>query len=758
MTMKTYITDSRSLTDSAGTCFVAVTTAGNDGHRYIPELYGRGVRDFVVSHHPVGDYHEASFTVVPDTVAYMRETARRHRDTLDGTTVIGITGSVGKTTVKEWLYRSLADRRGVSRSPRSFNSQIGVPLSLLGVHPGDRLAIIEAGVSQSGEMQLLEPVVRPHVGILTPITDEHDAGFESRRAKIAEKLSLFAGSTDVIYPSQPDVEAVIAGAGLTARLHPYDPSQPERILDIIASLGLPAVELAAPERRWHGDVSTRFEIMDGFNDCRIVRDRFTPDIHTLRTALDFMRRQQTPSRTNTLILCPLTDTPGEEDAAGVARMATQYGIDRLILVGTDAPVPFDGIGRVERYGDVAAFIDTTSTDAFGHELVMIYGAEDDVRAVSAFMERQQHETVMEVNLNAMTHNFNLFRSLVRPDTGIICMLKADGYGTGSYQAARTLQSQGAAYIAVAVVDEGVSLRKDGITMPLIVLNPRAENTKTMFEFGLEPEIYSPEMLAKFSRYARAAGYTGFPVHLKFDTGMHRLGFTPDDISAITDLLNSDRSLRAATMFSHLATADCPDMDDYTRYQLDMFDSIVREMRRRLDYDIKAHILNSTGIFRFAGHQYDYVRLGIGLYGERTLDDGTQDALEPVSALYSVIISIKHFKAGESIGYSRRGMLGRDSIVATVPIGYADGLNRHLGNGAASFMINGRCCPIVGNVCMDICMVDVTDLGEDGCCVGDRVEIFGPDIPVSELSDTLGTITYEVLTSVSPRIKRLYYRE
>ncbi len=754
--MRIYLTDSRSLTDPAATTFVALVTAGNDGHRYIPRLYQQGVRRFIVSRMPEQEMPDAEIVLVDDTATELQRIAASHRSTLTDTKVIGITGSVGKTTLKEWIYRSLADKSDVARSPRSFNSQIGVPLSVLAVSPADRLAIIEAGVSRKGEMSRLQNVVRPDIGIVTPITDEHNDGFDSLDQKIDQKLSLFADCPLLIYPDDPRVSAAVDRLEYNGIRLPY----PAGDMSVAVKKALDAAA-EKYERIVTPDISTRFEIFDGFNDCCIIRDRFTPDSANLDAALDFMHRQQTPIRTNTLIL---TRTVDNADITKSLTTITRRGIDRLILIGYGDDTPMtdtinDAGITIQTFASIEDFLSTVSTDTFDHELMLIYGDDERIDSITSYFERQQNETLLEVDLNAVVYNFNLFRSLVTPDTGIICMLKADGYGAGSYQLARTLQSQGAAYIAVAVIDEGVSLRKNGITMPLIVLNPRAANTKTMFEYGLEPEVYSLDTLSDLSARARKLGYKDFPVHLKFDTGMHRLGFVTQDIPKIVEIINRDCSLKVASVFSHLATADCLDMDNYTEAQLKLFDTIVTDVRNALpDHKIKAHILNSTGTFRYPEHRHDMVRLGIGLYGQPTVKGPMQPDLRPISALYSVIISLKHYKQGETIGYGRQGVLTRDSIIATVPIGYADGLNRHLGKGVGKVAINGRRCPIVGTICMDICMVDVTDLGENGCSVGDRVEIFGKNISVSEIADELQTITYEVLTSISSRVKRVYYRE
>ncbi len=507
-------------------------------------------------------------------------------------------------------------------------------------------------------------------------------------------------------------------------------------------------------------VTTRLEVIEGVNNCLVIYDNYTSDLHSLAPALDFMNRRPRGNRTTTLILSDVMHEalPPSKRYKAVADLARRRGIDRVIGIGEE-------ISANSRYfnsqaiffPDTAAMLDAMGPDDFHDEMILIKGAPGfSFERVSDMLEARQHETVMEVNLDAMVHNFNLFRAMLKPTTGIVCMVKASGYGAGSYELARSLQSQGAAYLAVAVLDEGVELRRAGITMPIMVLNPRVVNYRTLFAYNLEPEIYSFDILHEIISAAENCGLTDYPVHIKLDTGMHRLGFLEKDIPEITDILRRQKAVRPVSVFSHLAAADDPMMDDYTLSQFEYFDRCTDLLQRGFNHYIMRHILNSTGISRFPEHQYDLVRLGICLYGIATMHDGSQDELRPVSSLYTTVISIKEWPAGTTVGYNRRGLLHRDSVVATIPVGYADGLNRHLGNGHHSVMINGTLCPIVGSICMDACMVDVTDCSE--CHVGDRVEIFGPEIPVDTIAETLDTIPYEILTSVSSRVKRVYYRE
>ena len=506
-------------------------------------------------------------------------------------------------------------------------------------------------------------------------------------------------------------------------------------------------------------VGTRLNVIEGVNNCLLIYDAYTSDFHSLSPALDFMNQRATKSHTTTVILSDVMHETmgGERLYKSIARLLKQKGINRVIGVGEEISKHKALFGEnATFYPSTSAFLLSTTTADFKNELILIKGASHfHFESLSDVLEAKQHETVLEVNLDAVVQNYNFYRSRVKPETGIVCMVKASGYGAGSFELAKTLQSQGAAYLAVAVLDEGVDLRKAGIAMPIMVLNPKVGNYKTLFTYRLEPEIYSFDILDEIIKEATKFGITDYPVHIKLDTGMHRLGFLEEDMPRLVEKLKNQNAIKPRSVFSHLATADCLDMDDYTLSQFEYFYRCCDVLQQGFDFHIMRHILNSTGITRFPQHQCDMVRLGICLYGIPTVDDGSQDDLRPVSSLHSVIISIKEWKKGTTVGYSRKGVLKRDSRIATIPIGYADGIDRHLGNGNADVLINGHRCPTVGNICMDICMIDVTDVP---CKVGDAVEIFGENITVMELAERLDTIPYEILTSVSQRVKRVYFRE
>ena len=796
------LTDSRSLIYPSESLFFALRTSNNDGHRYIEELYGKGVRNFVVERVPdsLKDAADVNFLVVDDVKSALQTIACRHRDRFD-VPVIGITGSRGKTTIKEWLYQLLQSDFRIVRSPRSFNSQIGVPLSVWEMNDDIDLGIFEAGISMPGEMQSLQRMIKPTIGILTNVGSEHAEGFESMLEKCREKAGLFVDCDRLIYcDDDPLVKKVMdeefgdkercawsfkdsgcrlyvkhveKGDGSTVIDYVYDnrlnsvtipftaDSDIENAIHCIAVMSLLGVsdEVIAERMSRLTPVGTRLNVMEGVNNCMLICDAYTSDYHSLNPALDFMGRRMTADRTSTVILSDVMHEDMDSDALyrSIAELLQNRHIDRVIGIGPEISRHASCFGGDAKfYRSTDEFLSETTTSDFDHELVLIKGAGDfRFDRIVDILEARQHETVLEVNLDAVVHNFNNFRAQVRPTTGIVAMVKASGYGAGSYELAKTLQSQGAAYLAVAVLDEGVDLRKAGITMPIMVLNPRVVNYKSLFNYRLEPEIYSFDILNEIIREGRRYGITDYPVHIKLDTGMHRLGFLESDMTELVRVLKSQNVIKPRSVFSHLAAADCPELDDYTRRQFEYFARCCEQLQGAFDYHILRHILNSTGITRFHEYQYDMVRLGICLYGIPTLTDGSQGDLKPVSSMHTAIISIKEWEAGTTIGYSCKGVLHRKSRIATIPIGYADGLDRHLGNGRMSVWINGHRCPTVGNICMDICMIDVTDAS---CAVGDQVEIFGNNISVMEIADVLGTIPYEVLTSVSSRVKRVYYRE
>ena len=796
------LTDSRSLTYPDETLFFAITTPSGDGHKYVRELYDAGVRNFVVSHIPaeMKDVDDANFIQVASVIDALHRLAGHHRAKFS-IPVIAITGSYGKTTVKEWLNQLLQDDLVITRSPRSYNSQIGVPLSVWNLDTSTQLGIFEAGISLLGEMKRLKDILKPEIGIFTNIGTAHSSGFESVEEKCREKASLLDGCRCVIFnadnemirsavPSAPDtlgwsftdsnaplfisdmtvgetetsISYVYKGGvrqalriPMTAR---YDVENVIHCLAVMLYLGF-APEVISSRIEKLTPVGTRLEVIEGVNGCLLVHDSYTSDFNSLLPALDFMRRRATDERSSTAIVSDLMDgsIDPEKTYRMMADLLVRAGVKRMIGIGPELK-RHAGCFTIDTqfYDSTDDFLAKTSPRDFNKELILVKGAPSfGFGRICEMLEARQHETVLEINLSAVVDNFNAIRSRIHPTTGIACMIKASGYGAGSHELARTLQAQGATYLAVAVHDEGAELRRAGITMPILVLNPIVENFHAIFADNLEPEINNIDFLRTLIAEAERYDVCEFPVHIKIDSGMHRLGFRKEDLPEVIEVLKSTDRVVPRSIFSHLCAADDPMEDDYTQMQFDYFDSCCRELLAAFpERKILRHILNSTGITRFPEHQLDMVRLGIGLYGIKTMHDGSQDDLRPVSSLYTVIISLKKWPAGTTIGYNRRGVLKRDSVIATIPVGYADGINRHLGYGNACMIVRGSKCPTVGTICMDACMIDVTDVPD--VRVGDRVEVFGETVPVETLAETLETIPYEVLTSISQRVKRVYYRE
>lgn len=805
-TVSQLLTDSRSLNNPAETIFFAIKTANNDGHNYIAPLYQKGVRNFVVNRidNVTREMRDANFLIVPDTLEALQTLATSHRRRFN-IPIIGITGSRGKTTVKEWLNQLLADDYKIVRSPRSYNSQIGVPLSLWDIDENTTLAIIEAGISTTGEMDNLQAMIRPTIGIITNIGNEHNEGFASMNEKAREKAKILNSCESIVYCAddplvtatiRPLLEVDVAheyawstkdsprcavliknvnkGAKESSITYTYEgeehtfttPFTADRDLENVATclvvmcvLGINP-EVIAERMAELTPVGTRINVIEGVNNCTVIADGYTSDYNSLTPALDFMIRRSNPTQDNTVILSDLMPEAFSADELyiRVSELLKSKHIKHLIGIGPDMchyGRYFSSI-NAQFFGSVAEFLDKKSAGDFDDETILVKGApEFEFGQILDLLEAKQHQTVEEIDLNAVAHNFKFFRSFLKPQTKAVGMVKASGYGTGSYEIAKTLQDAGCDYLAVAVQDEGVDLRKAGITMPIIVLNPSVVNYKAMFTHHLEPEVYSVEECKELIKEGAKYGAHEFPVHIKIDTGMHRLGFTKEQLPALISLLKSQEVIKPASMFSHLCVADEPSQDAYTMQQFAYFEECTALIQAEFSHYILRHILNTTGIVRFPQKQFDMVRIGIGLYGIKTMADHSEDALKPVSSLHSVVISIKEWPAGTTIGYGRHGVLHRPSRIATVTIGYADGFDRHFGNGNANMWVNGTLCPTVGNVCMDAVMIDVTDAQ---CQIGDTVEIFGEHIPIEALSEVRDTIPYEILTSVSPRVKRVYYRE
>lgn len=801
-TISILLTDSRRLSFPEATLFFALPTKTNDGHRYVQDLYKLRVRNFVVSR-MLPEFErmtDANFLLVKDTLRALQKLAIHHRKRFS-IPVIGITGSNGKTVVKEFLYQLLHHEFDIVRSPRSYNSQIGVPLSVWEMNEKNTLGIFEAGISQPDEMEYLQPIIAPTIGVLTSIGEAHQENFISLNQKCQEKLTLFTDSEAIIYDgdnvfisnaiesaclshkaiawSRTDTEAplyiesvekraedtvircTLLGFDKTYVIPFTDDASIENVIHCLAvMLYLKPTSVNDEAKFAHLEpVEMRLDVKEGINNCLLINDTYNSDINSLDIALDFQQsRKVAKELKSTLILSDIlqTGTLPKSLYKKVVDLIERKKVDRLIGIGRDLKEYaslFPEKLEKEFYRTTDEFIASPSIRQFQNELILLKGSRHfHFERISELLEKKVHETILEVNLSAIVHNFNVYRSKLKPETKMVCMVKASGYGVGSYELAKTLQEHHCDYLAVAVADEGAALRKEGITIPIIVMNPEFSSFHTLFEYNLEPEVYSFRLLDAMIRETERRGIVSYPVHIKIDTGMHRLGFQPDEVPALCERLQAQSGVRVRSVFSHLVGSDSYIFDDFTHEQIGKFQRAAAALEEGLGHKVIKHILNTGGIERFTEYQMDMVRLGIGLYG---VSASGMAGLQTVSTLKTTILQIQHVPAGDSIGYSRRSYVSRDSRIAIIPIGYADGLDRHFSNGHGEVVIRGKRCPIIGNICMDACMVDVTDCDAEE---GDSVIVFGEELPVEELSDRLKTIPYEILTSVSPRVKRIYYLE
>ena len=797
------LTDSRSLAFPETTLFFALRTPVGDGHKYIPDLYRRGVRNFVVGTVPENyetDYPDANFLRVLSPLKALQRLAERHREEYV-LPVIGITGSNGKTVVKEWIYQLLMLSMNVTRSPRSYNSQVGVPLSVWLLDERSRIGVFEAGISQPGEMQALRAIIQPTIGVMTNIGPAHQENFSTIQEKCHEKLLLFKDAKVLIYNAdEPVVAESVHDFGFGGQLFGWsrkdenatvfvraiEPTEDGKTriayffngtaasytlpfadeasiqnsitaLCVCLYLGLTPADIARRMALLE-PVAMRLEVVQGVRGCTLINDAYNSDAAALDIALDFMNRRakEQAAKGRTLILSDIFQTgiPAEELYAKVAEMLKSRGVERLIGVGPAISAAHTLFSiKKSFYPTSEALLESGELDTIHDEIILLKGARNfGFEQIAKALSLRVHETTLDVNLEAIAENLHFYRSFMKPETKLTCMVKASAYGAGSVEIAKTLQERGVDYLAVAVADEGAELRRAGITAGIIVMNPEMSAFGTLFEYELEPEIYSFNLLDALIRAARRQGITDFPVHLKLDTGMHRLGFNPKtDIPVLIDRLSHQRALIPRSVFSHFVGADSDGFDDFSEKQFKLFDEASRTLQASFPHKILRHICNSAGIERFPERHLDMVRLGLGLYGIDPIDNRV---LHNVATLRTTILQIRDVPAGDSIGYSRKTVLDRPSRIAAIPIGYADGLNRHLGNHHGYCLVNGQKADYVGNICMDVCMIDVTDIP---CREGDSVEIFGDALPVTVLSDLLGTIPYEVLTSVSNRVKRVYFQ-
>ncbi len=791
------LTDSRSLCFPEETLFFALKTKRNDGHRYIPELYKHGVRNFVVDTLPANlkDFADANFLRVDRPIRALQRLAAKHRDRFD-VPVVGITGSNGKTVVKEWIYQLVGPDKVVTRSPRSYNSQIGVPLSVWLMNEHTELGVFEAGISEMGEMEALRPIIRPTIGVLTNIGGAHQENFSSLQDKCMEKLQLFKDCDVLIYDADNELISTCVSKSLfTSREIAWSKRDAERPLFIeridkddkgttvhYRYLGLhrqyriPFIDDASVENSLHclavslylmlspetiaermprlEPVAMRLEVKEGKNGCVLINDSYNSDFASLDIALDFMaRRSEDKGRKKVLILSDILESgqSGKLLYRQVADLVHNRGVDAIIGVGEEISASSARFDLEKHFFHTTAeLLESDLLPTLRNEVVLIKGSRSfHFDEITDRLELKVHETILEINLNALVDNLNYYRNRLKPDTKMVCMVKASAYGAGSFEVAKTLEDLRVDYLAVAVADEGVDLRKAGINSALIIMNPELTAFRTMFDHWLEPEVYSFHLLEELIKAAEREGVTNFPIHIKLDTGMHRLGFAPEDMPRLVERLKRQNAVIPRSVFSHLVGSDASRFDSFTRRQIEVFEKAAAVLQASFKHKILRHICNTAGIERYPGAQFEMVRLGIGLYG---VDPYTNRMLNNVGTLKTTILQIHEVPADETVGYSRKGVLSRTSRIAAIPIGYADGLNRHLGNGRGYCLVNGQKAPYVGNICMDVCMIDVTGID---CKEGDKAIIFGDDLPVTVLADELDTIPYEVLTSVSNRVKRVY---
>jgi alanine racemase len=798
--VKFLLTDSRRLSIPASTLFIALPGKGRTGMAYLSACYEAGVRSFLVDQPNEALFAtmpDASIILVPDALHGLQQLAAHHRSTF-AIQVIGITGSNGKTIIKEWLHQLLHHLYHIVRSPKSFNSQIGVPLSVWQMHAQHDLAIFEAGISERNEMLRLESIIRPDIGILTHMGDAHASGFSSQAEKIREKLTLFTSSKVLIYAStnQLVVDCILAfKATVNPNLITFcigkNPDDDIRVLDVqthadqtsltlavqqdTLQMTLPFTDNASVENallclatlvylkqsvqqmqeafRELKSLEMRLELKQGNHQCLLINDSYSNDFDSLQIALEFLS-QQAPQFSKTMVLSDFPDTGNNTDEAYamLPDLLMRKGIHRLIGVGPALNARaemFKQIPTTQFYNSTDALMLALHQLSFQHEVILIKGARKfGLEKLLQQLEQKRHQTVLEIDLNAMRNNLRRCREILHPGVKMMAMVKAFGYGSGSHEIAGLLQFEGVDYLAVAYADEGVALREAGIRLPIMVMNPNPSEFDWLMHHQLEPEIFSLDQWKQWSAFVQRQAINDYPIHLKLDTGMHRLGFLLDQLDAWLQAFQQNPNARIISVFSHLVASEDSNQDAYTEYQGQTFFDMAKRIEAVVGYPVLKHLANSSAIHRHPELQFDMVRFGIGLYGV-----GEMSGLQPVATLKTTIAQIKLLKKGDTVGYNRKGVLDHDSKIGTVRIGYADGYPRLLGNGKGSMWIKGKLVPTVGNVCMDMTMIDLTDVD---AAEGDEVVVFGAECPVQQVAQWANTIPYEILTGIAQRVKRIYF--
>ncbi len=793
------VTDTRQLSITDGILFFALKGKNHDGHTFIEGLYRKGVRIFVVERYPekIENFSGAAFIVTVNTIDALQSLAAFYRKSFRSP-VIAVTGSAGKTVVKEWLAEILGLTTSVIRSPKSYNSQIGVPLSILKLDEKYKLGIFEAGISMPGEMEKLRHIIEPDISVITNIGDAHSENFADNKLKVEEKLKLFVNSSLIVYCrdyelihksiitnealfskklvdwSGEDPEAKIfvkkipvnkgwTGISMVYNSNSYDfeiPFSDKASVENAITVAALCLALETPagiiSKGLAGLVSVamRMELKSGINGCQLIEDYYNSDPGSLGMALDYLKSQD--GRNTALILSDFVQSGRDEKElySEVANLVRKTGIRKFIGIGTALSRNSGFFSERSRFFNTTdEFTSNINIGEFSDEIILLKGARIfELEKIGKLLEKQIHQTVLEVNLDAISYNLNEFRRQLNPGTRIMAMVKAFAYGAGPAEISALLEYQRVSYLAVAYIDEGVELRNSGVTLPVMVMNPDPSGSEVMIKYSLEPEIYSLLSLERFLAVASRHGLIGYPIHIKIDSGMHRLGFMPEDIKTLAKRLGEQESIRVVSVFSHLAASEDPSLDHFTHHQAEVFLEAARQIHETVGYRFLRHLLNSSGIARFPEYQFEMVRTGIGMYGVGHFDG---ISLKVAGSFKTRISQIKRIRAGEPIGYGCADVSDMDREIAILPVGYADGLNRKLGNRKGELYIRGSRVPIVGNICMDMCMADVTGMNPE---TGDEAEVFGEKIPIDEIALKCETIPYEILTSIPRRVKRVFFRE
>jgi alanine racemase len=781
--------DSRKAVGAEGAVFFAIRGEHHDGHEFISALYEKGVRQFILEQMPenLDELPDSNILLVNSSIRALQSVVTHHREQLN-VPVIGITGSNGKTIVKEWLFQLLSRDYKIAKNPGSYNSQLGVPLSVWQLHTHHDLGIFEAGISRPGEIEKLASIIQPTIGIFTNIGSAHDEGFINQEQKVDEKIKLFNACKIVIYcKDHPAIDKAMQRAGVAAlswgassqsgiQIRPSNDKFTISFKGTSFELNLPFKDKASVENCFHcvalliylgytlteiqerilslQSVPMRLELKEGVNQSHVIDDTYNNDLAGLQISLEFLSSQHQKNKKR-LILSDVLES-GLKDEALARQIAA--------LVSTNSIQSFIGIGKIlsthknyfpghfQFYSTTDEFLAHFDWDSIQQEIILVKGARMfQFEKIVERLQRKVHGTVMEIDLGAIVHNLNFFKARLKSSTKVMAMVKAFAYGSGSTEIANILQYHKVDYLGVAYADEGIELRKNNITLPVMVMNPTEESFGVLLQHKLEPEIYHFKILHSYINFLRSRNAT---IHIKLDTGMHRLGFDTAEVDELITILRSNPAIKVASIFSHMAGADEAVHDEFSKEQAQRFQKAADQISNALGYKPLYHILNSPGILRLPQYQFDMVRLGIGLYGVDPTTDKFED-LKPVATLKTIVSQVKHIETGESIGYGRKGKADKPTTIATIAIGYADGFSRAFSRGTGKVLINGKLVPVIGNVCMDMTMVDVSDLAVQE---GDEVIVFGKELPIQQVADSIDTIPYEILTNTSERVKRVFVAE